>query len=97
AGTQPFYDAGRTCGLIILMICFVTGASGFVGSNLVHELVERGHTVKVLLRKSSDTRGLTGAQYEFVEGDLSNRKELTEAMRGCDWCFHVAASYALWM
>src|SRR5690606_31177451 len=39
----------------------------------------------------------TGAQYEFVEGDLSNRRSLTEAMRGCDWCFHVAASYALWM
>ena len=79
------------------MICFVTGASGFVGANLVHELVERGHTVKVLLRKNSDTRGLYGAQYEFVHGDLGNRRELAAAMRGCDWCFHVAASYALWM
>ncbi|MEI9866130.1 MAG: NAD-dependent epimerase/dehydratase family protein [Limisphaerales bacterium] len=32
------------------MKCFVTGASGFVGANLVHELVARGHEVKVLLR-----------------------------------------------
>lgn len=79
------------------MNCFVTGASGFVGANLVHELEARGHAVKVLLRKTSDTRGLEGAQYEYVEGDLSDRKFLIEGMRGCDWCFHVAASYHLWM
>lgn len=63
----------------------------------MHELEARGHNVKVLLRKNADTRGLDGAQYEFVEGDLSNRRFLAEAMRGCDWCFHVAASYYLWM
>jgi dihydroflavonol-4-reductase len=79
------------------MICFVTGASGFVGANLVHELEARGHTVKALLRPNADLRGLEGAQYEFVEGDLSNRKFLADAMRGCDWVFHVAASYQLWM
>lgn len=79
------------------MNCFVTGASGFIGSNLVHELEARGHSVKALLRQNSDLRGLEGAQYEFVEGDLADRKRLTEAMRGCDWCFHVAASYHLWM
>ena len=79
------------------MNCFVTGASGFVGANLVHELEARGHAVKVLLRRGSDLRGLEGAQYEFVEGDLSDRRFLEDAMRGCDWCFHVAASYYLWM
>lgn len=79
------------------MNCFVTGASGFIGANLVHELEKRGHTVKALLRKNSDTRGLDGAQYEFVEGDLSNRQALTDAIKGCHWCFHVAASYHLWL
>jgi dihydroflavonol-4-reductase len=79
------------------MNCFVTGASGFIGANLVHELEARGHAVKALLRGGSDTRGLDGAQYEYVEGDLSNRRLLADAMRGCDWCFHVAASYQLWM
>ena len=79
------------------MNCFVTGASGFVGANLVHELEARGHAVKALLRKGCDTRGLEGAQYEYVEGDVSDRRKLSEAMRGCDWCFHVAASYHLWM
>ncbi len=79
------------------MKCFVTGASGFIGANLVHELNARGHEVKVLLRDSSDVRGLEGARYEAVPGSLADPKALAEAMRGCDWCFHVAASYHLWL
>jgi dihydroflavonol-4-reductase len=39
------------------MKCFVTGASGFIGANLVQELVARGHRVKALLRPASDERG----------------------------------------
>jgi dihydroflavonol-4-reductase len=79
------------------MNCFVTGASGFIGANLVHELVARGHCVKALLRSESELRGLRGAGFERVEGDLSNGDRLKAAMRGCDWCFHVAASYHLWL
>ena len=80
------------------MICFVTGASGFIGANLVHQLVARGHRVKALLRPGADLRGLAGATYEPILGDLlDQRAVLTQAMRGCDWVFHVAASYALWL
>jgi len=79
------------------MNCFVTGASGFVGSNLVHELAAQGHSVKALLRPGCDTRALDDVQFEYVEGDLSSRAALADALRGCDWCFHVAASYALWL
>jgi len=77
--------------------CFVTGGTGFIGANLVHELVARGHEVKVLVRPESDRRGLEGAAYEAVEGDLADRSRLAAAMRGCDWCFHAAAMYALWL
>ena len=79
------------------MNCFVTGASGFIGANLVHALIAREHEVKVLLRPGSDLRGLAGAAFERVEGDLSDGGKLRSAMRGCDWCFHVAASYHLWL
>jgi dihydroflavonol-4-reductase len=79
------------------MKCFVTGGSGFVGANLVHELVRRGHSVRALLRPGADTRGLEGADYERAEGDVSDESRLREAMAGCDWCFHVAASYHLWL
>ena len=80
------------------MTCFVTGASGFIGANLVHELNARGHTVRALLRPNADLRGLEGASYERVDGDLlDSRDKLVDAMRGCNWVFHVAASYALWL
>jgi dihydroflavonol-4-reductase len=79
------------------MKCFVTGASGFIGANLVHELVGRGHEVKALVRSTSDLRGLQGAQFERVEGDVTEADLLKGALRGCDWCFHAAASYHLWL
>ncbi len=77
--------------------CFVTGASGFIGANLVHELNAAGHEVKALVRAESDLRGLEGATFEAVSGDVTHRKKLESALRGCDWCFHVAASYHLWL
>jgi len=79
------------------MKCFVTGATGFIGANLVHELAARSHQVRALVRRGSEMRGLEGAEFEPVEGDLSDRKSLAAAMKGCDWCFHLAASYHLWL
>jgi dihydroflavonol-4-reductase len=79
------------------MNCFVTGASGFIGANLAHELLARGHRVKVLVRSKSDLRGLQGANVERVEGDVSDAATLRVAMHGTHWCFHVAASYHLWL
>lgn len=78
--------------------CFVTGASGFIGANLVHALNARGWAVKALLRPGADLRGLEGADYEAVPGDLlDSPTKLAAALRGCDRCFHVAASYHLWL
>src|SRR5437868_12935703 len=79
------------------MKCFVTGASGFIGANLVHELIARGHSVKAPLRSNSDLRGLRGASFEPIQGDISQMELLKTALRGCDWCFHAAASYHLWL
>src|ERR1035438_4017806 len=79
------------------MKCFVTGASGFIGSNLVHELLARGHRVKVLLRPGAAERGLLGQKFERVTGDLFDHRLLAREIEGCDWCSHAAASYQLWM
>lgn len=79
------------------MKCFVTGANGFIGANLVHELLARGYLVRILLRPGSDTRGLKGANVDRVQGDVTQPESLRAAMDGCDWCFHVAANYRLWL
>lgn len=79
------------------MNCFVTGASGFIGANLVQELTARGHRVRALLRPAADTRALAGLTYERITGDVTRPETYAEAMRGCEWCFHVAASYHLWL
>jgi dihydroflavonol-4-reductase len=79
------------------MKCFVTGASGFLGANLIQALLARGHRVKALVRPGADERSLQGLQYERVTGDILDRQSLAHAMEGCDWCFHAAASYQLWM
>ncbi|HWD20730.1 MAG TPA: hopanoid-associated sugar epimerase [Verrucomicrobiae bacterium] len=79
------------------MKCFVTGAGGFIGANVVHELERRGHEVIALVRATGDTRGLEGAKARVVQGDILQREVLRDALRGCDWCFHVAASYHLWL
>jgi dihydroflavonol-4-reductase len=69
-----------------------------VGANLVHELCARGHEVRALVRRGADLRGLAGARYERVEGDILEKSDvLAKHMEGCDWCFHAAASYALWL
>ena len=79
------------------MKCLVTGASGFIGANLVQALLARGHQVRALVRPQADLRGLAEADCERVTGDILDQSVLTTALRGCDWCFHVAASYHLWL
>lgn len=80
------------------MKCFVTGGSGFIGANLVHALLARGHSVKALLRPGTSVPGIAASEIEIETGDvLQEVGKLTKALSGCDWCFHVAASYQLWL
>ncbi len=75
---------------------FVTGATGFVGSNLALQLIERGEKVKALVRPGADLSALKDLDVEIVEGDLLDQEVLRKGMEGCDRVYHVAASYALW-
>jgi nucleoside-diphosphate-sugar epimerase len=75
---------------------FVTGATGFVGSNLVAELVRRGYSVHALTRRTSDRSGLDHERVRLFQGDILDRDSLRHAMRGCDWVFHVAAYAKNW-
>jgi dihydroflavonol-4-reductase len=74
---------------------FVTGGTGFIGGNLIRELLAGGSQVRALARPGSDISNLNGLQLDFVEGDLEDEKLLQRSMQDCEWIFHVAANYSL--
>jgi len=79
------------------MKCFVTGAAGFIGGQIVRELLTRGHAVKGLVRTRSDLRGVQDLDFEQVVGDINDQEKLTTALRGCDWVFHAAGCHRRWL
>ena len=74
---------------------FVTGGTGFIGANLVRELLTSGYSVKALVRPTSLLTNLEGLDLEIVTGDL-NAPDLDKLMEDCQVLFHVAAHYSLW-
>jgi dihydroflavonol-4-reductase len=73
----------------------VTGATGFVGAAVARALLAANWEVRVLARRGSDRRNLSGLAIEVAEGDLTDLKSLQHAARGCIGLFHVAADYRL--
>ena len=78
------------------MKALVTGATGFIGGNVVRALLRHGYEVRALVRAGSDRRGLEGLSLEVALGDLRDRGSLRQAMRGCEAVLHVGAAYTLW-
>ena len=68
----------------------VTGGTGFLGSVLVHALVARGETVRVLARSTSDLSVLDGLDVEVVHGDVLQPETLSAATEGVDVVYHLA-------
>jgi len=74
----------------------VTGATGFIGSAIARELLKHGEEVKVLVRKTSDTRNIDNLNVEKVYGDIRDSESMKEALKGCDTLYFSAAYFAHW-
>jgi dihydroflavonol-4-reductase len=77
-------------------IALVTGATGFVGSAVARTLQAKGVAVRALARAESPRRNLEGLNAEVVIGDMRSAEDMTRALQGARWLFHVAADYRLW-
>lgn len=71
----------------------VTGGTGFTGSHLCKRLIERGYSVRALVRDKSRGDDLARWGVELVVGDLRNRRSLAKATQGIDTVYHIAASF----
>jgi nucleoside-diphosphate-sugar epimerase len=70
----------------------VTGGAGFIGSNLVRALLERGDSVRVLDNFSTGSRAnLAGVDIEIVEGELRSYERVHNAVRGVEVVYHLGA------
>lgn len=79
----------------------VTGGTGFVGVHCILQLLQKGYTVKTTLRSLNRKNevidmlkvgGLTSFEnLSFIEADLTNDSNWTEAVNGCDYVLHVAS------
>jgi nucleoside-diphosphate-sugar epimerase len=72
---------------------FVTGATGFIGGEIVKQLVGRGHKVAALVRSPEKAGILKALGVEIHPGDITDRETLKAPMAGVDGLFHVAAWY----
>ena len=75
----------------------ITGATGYIGTQLTKRLIAEGHTVHALYRsesKAKELRTLPGVAMQ--KGDLLDKPSLEAAVEGCDAVFHVAAHAKPW-
>ncbi len=75
------------------MRALVTGVTGFTGGHLADTLLERGWTVRVLVRDGSKAGEWGARGFDVVTGDLLDRSTLATATRGMERVFHIAAIY----
>jgi len=76
--------------------CLVTGATGFLGTNLVHELVKQGWEVRASGMHGSESKYIKDLPIELVFADITNATEVDKIVQGCDVVFNVAADTSFW-
>jgi dihydroflavonol-4-reductase len=74
------------------MKVLVTGANGFLGVNLVRELIRTGVSVKAFVRHTSNLKGLHDVPCQICRGDITNYEDLHKALIDCDAVVHAAST-----
>jgi NAD+-dependent farnesol dehydrogenase len=75
---------------------FITGITGFIGSNLASYLLAEGHQVNAIVRNYTDTKSFNHPNLHLFVGDLHDNAVLRKAMKDCQQGFHLAAFAKPW-
>ena len=77
------------------MKILVTGATGFIGANVVRALQAKGYHVRALVR-DTNSLNLMDTGIEVVAGDIRDKSSVVDAITGCQGVIHCAARYKFW-
>jgi nucleoside-diphosphate-sugar epimerase len=75
----------------------VIGASGFLGSHVTRQLVAGGEDVRVMVRRTSATRGIDDLDVERCYGDIFDDAALRDAMTGCDVVYYCVVDARMYL
>jgi nucleoside-diphosphate-sugar epimerase len=75
---------------------FVSGATGFIGIQLVKRLIDSGNKVHALYRSDAKADLIRIEGVTLFKGDIMDKQCLSHAMKGCSQAYHVAAYAAVW-
>ena len=79
------------------MKIFITGGTGFIGTNLIKRLAQTSHQLYCLVRETSDTTTIKEVVATIIIGDVMDKNSLLKGMKGCDWVVNLASSYEFWV
>ena len=79
------------------MKIFITGATGFIGTQVANRLTGRGHEMVCLIRKNNEASAyLKSLGAKLCMGDITDKPSVQLGMKGCDWVIHMAGLYSFW-
>lgn len=74
----------------------ITGANGFLGSNLTRELYRLGYDIRILVRPQADLKSIADIPCEIFSGRIDDKADVQAAVKGCDIVIHAAAVTGQW-
>jgi dihydroflavonol-4-reductase len=84
-------------GIVEPVRSLVIGASGFLGSHVTRQLADRGDDMRVMVRPTSDTKGIDDLNVERCYGDIFDDAALAEAMSDRDVVYYCVVDARMWL